>query len=128
MDSKEEKDNYMDAKNAFKEFLEALGKEDKREAIYYAQQSIIPLVKTKESARFFLDMLVEAFEDILNMQQGKLPFLKSYATILQELSEKLSHVDESLIEILKDRNLINLNVNTSLLMDHLVFRIIKEDE
>lgn len=126
VNDKEKNDDYKDAKNAFVDFLEALKKDDKREAIYYAQTSIIPLVRTKESSRFFLDMLVEAFEDILNIQQGKSPILKSYDTILQELSHKLTHIDESLIEILKDRNLINLNVNTSLLMDHLVFSIIKE--
>ena len=126
VNDKEKVDDYKDAKDAFIDFLEALKKDDKREAIYYAQTSIIPLVKTKESARFFLDMLVEGFEDILNIQQGKSPILKSYDTILKELSDKLAHVDESLIEILKDRNLINLNVNTSLLMDHLVFSIIKE--
>ena len=126
VNDKEKIDDYKDAKNAFVDFLEALKKDDKREAIYYAQTSIIPLVKTKESARFFLDMLVEAFEDILNIQQGKSPILKSYDTILKELSNKLTHIDESLIEILKDRNLINLNVNTSLLMDHLVFSIIEE--
>ena len=126
VNDKEKVDDYKDAKDAFVDFLEALKKEDKREAIYYAQTSIIPLVKTKESARFFLDMLVEGFEDILNIQQGKSPILKSYDTILKELSDKLAHVDESLIEILKDRNLINLNVNTSLLMDHLVFNIIEE--
>lgn len=126
VNNKEKVDDYKDAKDAFVDFLEALKKDDKREAIYYAQTSIIPLVKTKESARFFLDMLVEGFEDILNIQQGKSPILKSYDTILKELSDKLAHVDESLIEILKDRNLINLNVNTSLLMDHLVFSIIKE--
>ena len=126
VNDKEKVDDYKDAKDAFVDFLEALKKDDKREAIYYAQTSIIPLVKTKESARFFLDMLVEGFEDILNIQQGKSPILKSYDTILKELSDKLAHVDESLIEILKDRNLINLNVNTSLLMDHLVFSIIEE--
>ena len=126
LDSKDEKNDYEDAKKAFVEFLEALNKEDKREAIYFAQTSIIPLVKTKESARFFLDMLVEGFEDILNIQQGKSPMLESYGTILQGLASSLTRVDECLIEILKDRNLINLNVNTSLLMDHLVFNIIKE--
>ena len=128
LDSKDEKSYYEDAKTAFVDFLSALQKDETREAIYYAQKNIIPLIKTKESARFFLDMLVEGFEDILNIKQGKSPFLKSYDTILQTLSTKLSHVDESLIEILKDRNLINLNVNTSLLMDHLVFSIIKEDK
>ena len=127
LDSKEDKENYEDAKDAFLKFLGALKDDESREAIYISQRNIIPLVKTKESARFFLDMLVEAFEDILNIQNGKEPILKSYVTILNELSQKLSHVSESLIEILKDRNIINLNVNTSLLMDHLVLHIIKED-
>ena len=126
LDDKDQRDYYEDAKNAFVEFLKTLSDEDKREAIFFAQKNIIPLVKTKESARFFLDMLVEAFEDMLNIQQGKSPMLKSYATILQDLVNKLSNINESLIEILKDRNLINLNVNVSLLMDHLVFSIIKE--
>ena len=128
INDEDENSNYIDAKEAFKEFLEVLQNDDKREAIFFAQKSIIPLVKTKESARFFLDMLVEAFEDIFNIQHGKSPILESYATILETLANKLSHVDESLTEILKDRNLINLNVNTSLLLDHLVFSIIKEDE
>lgn len=123
---KDEAGDYEDAKKAFVEFMDALKNDDKREAIYYAQTNIIPLVKTKSSARFFLDMLVEGFEDVLNIQQGKSPMLQSYDTILQELSKKLPNVSESLIEILKDRNLINLNVNTSLLMDHLVLHIIKE--
>lgn len=127
LNDKEEKENYDDAKNAFVEFLKALNDEDNKKAIFYSQKSIIPLVKTKESARFFLDMLVEAFEDLLNIQHDKSPILKSYDTILQELARKLSHIDESLIEILKDRNLINLNVNISLLMDHLVLHIIKEN-
>ncbi len=118
--------NYASAKKAFVEFMDALNKEDKREAIYYSQKNIIPLVKTKESARFFLDILIEAFEDMLNAQQGKSPILTSYATILKDLSGKLSNVSESLIEILKLRNTINLNVDRALLMDHLVFKVIGE--
>ena len=106
--------------------MDALNKEDKREAIYYSQKNIIPLVKTKESARFFLDILIEAFEDMLNVQQGKSPILTSYATILEDLSGKLSNISESLIEILKLRNTINLNVDRALLMDHLVFKVIGE--
>lgn len=126
LNNKDKAADYLDAKHAFLDFLDVLKKDDTREAIYFSQTKIIPLVKTKESARFFLDMMVEGFEDILNIQKGKAPILKSCATILEELSKKLKNVDESLIEILKDRNLINLNVNTSLLMDHLVFNIIKE--
>lgn len=126
INDEEESQNYFTAKKAFKEFLDTLAKEDKREAIYYSQKNIIPLVKTKESARFFLDILTEAFEDMLNIQQGKSPILTSYATILEDLSGKLSNISESLIEILKLRNNINLNIDRSLMMDHLVFKVIGE--
>ncbi len=126
INDEEESQSYNSAKKAFLEFLEALAKEDKREAIYYSQKNIIPLVKTKESARFFLDILTEAFEDMLNIQQGKSPILTSYARILEDLSGKLSNISESLIEILKLRNNINLNIDRSLLMDHLVFKLIGE--
>ena len=126
LDDKEELENYESSKQAFLDFLNALKEDDKREALFVSQQNIIPLVKTKESARFFIDMLIEAFEDILNIQQGKSPILSSYDTILQELANKLGNASDSLIEILKSRNLINLNVNTSLLMDHLVLHIIGE--
>ncbi len=127
LENKEKKDSYSDAKTAFTEFLTALENDDNREAIYYAQKNIIPLVKTKESARFFLDMLVQAFEDMLNINQGKKPILDSFKETLNNLSKKLNHISESLLEILKDRNLINTNVNISLLIDHLVFAIIKEE-
>ena len=127
LDSKDEKSYYEDAKEAFIDFLAELQKDEAREAIYHAQKNIIPLIKTKESARFFLDMLVEGFEDILNIKQGKSPFLKSYDTILQALSVKLSHIDESLIELLKCGDLINLNVNIPLLIEHIFHTITKED-
>ena len=126
LQDEKENDNYVNAKEAFVEFLSTLTKDDKREAIYFSQKSIIPLIKSKESARFFLDILVEAFEDILNIQHDKSPILTSYATILQELANKLSNVSESLNKKKKTRNTINLNVNTSLMMDHLVFKIIGE--
>ena len=122
----EQAEDYQTAKSALVEFLEALNEDDKRKAIYVSQKTIVPLVKTKTSARFFIDMLAEGLENILNIQQGKSPILKSYATILQELAKKMTNVSESLIELLKSRNLINIEINTSLLMDHLVFSIIKE--
>ncbi len=126
LEDEDEKDAYQLAKESFIKFLEELNKDDGREVIFYTQTNIIPLVKTKESARFFIDMLTQAFKDILTIQNGGSPVLQSYATILQELSKKLVDVQDILIELLKDRNLINTNVNISLLIDHLVLHIIKE--
>lgn len=121
-------ENYKKAKEGLDDLLEALRKDDYREAIYYCQTNIISLVKTKESARIFLDMLVETFEDILNIQHQKLPILESYSETLYELANKIQNVDEALLEILKDRNLLVSNVNPTLLLDHLILSIIKEDK
>ena len=122
----DDKDNYLDAKKALEEFLESLKDEDYRASIYYAQTYIVSQVRTLPEARFFFDMLGQVFEDILNIKHNKQPILKSYDTILRELSVKLPHIEESLLEILKDRNLLNLNVNVSLLIDNLVLKIVKE--
>ena len=126
-DGSENKDTYLEAKKALEELLESLKDEDYRASIYYSQTYINPQIKTLPEARFFFDMLGQVFEDILNIKHNKEPILKSYVTILNELSLKLPHIEESLLEILKDRNLLNLNVNVSLLMDNLILKILKED-
>ena len=122
----DENDSYQAGKEAFLNFLEELQKDDPREVVYFTQTNIIPLVKTKESTRFFIDMLTQGFKDVLTIQNGDTPILQSYATILNKLANKLDDVQGILIELLKDRNIINLNVNVSLLIDHLVLHIIKE--
>ena len=126
LEDNDEKDNYLDAKKALEEFLESLKDEDYRASIYYAQTYIVNQVRTLPEARFFFDMLGQVFEDILNIKHNKQPVLKSYNTILRELSVKLPHIEESLLEILKDRNLLNINVNVSLLIDNLILKIVKE--
>ena len=72
-------------------------------------------------------MLVMAFEDAINIKNQKNAFLESYVTILETLSNKLSHLDESLIELLKCSGVINANVNIPLLIDHIFYTITKED-
>ena len=127
LEDNDDKDTYFDARNALDELLNHLIEKDYRAGIYYAQTYIVPQVKTLPEARFFFDMLGQVFEDILNIKHNKEPILKSYDTILRELSLKLPHIEESLLEILKDRNLLNLNVNVSLLLDNLILKIIKEE-
>ena len=108
------------------DLLNALNSSDVREAIYCVDKEITPMIKSKESMRFFLDMLVQAFEDLLNLKCSRDITLKSYATILNDLEGKLPHINESLLEIMKQRNIVNLNVNNSLQLDHLIIYITKE--
>lgn len=127
LENDETKDNYFEAKKALEELITDLKDNDFRASLYFTQTYIITQIKTLPEARFFLDMLGQVFEDILNIKHNREPILKSYDTILRELANKLPHIQESLLEILKDRNLLNLNVNVSLLLDNLILNIIKED-
>ena len=122
----DEKDYYETSKKAFEGLLETLQSGEKRDALYYESKEISSLVKSKESMRFFIDFLTEAFEDLLNITCNREITLESYATIFNDLAGKLPHINESLVEILKQRNLVNSNVNISLQLDHLILYITKE--
>lgn len=120
LSNKDENDDYLEAKNAFVQLLESLKDDNPQATIYHTEKNIVPLVKTKSSFRFFLDMIVMALEDILKIRNNEKPYLEIYENTLQSLNNKLSHLDESLIELLKCRNYINLNVNQALLIEHVV--------
>ena len=123
---KEESENYFISKRAIKGLLETLQNGNDKDAIYYVQKEIIPLIKTKEEMRFFVDLLSEVYEDLLNIKCNRDIYLNSYATILSSLADKLPHIELSLSEILKQRNLVNMNLNISLQIDHIMLYIVKE--
>ena len=127
MDNKDENDAFFTAKDCFEQVIQVLAEGDSKDVLYFVESNITSNIKSKETCRYFVNMLVMAFEDIISIQNQKKVFLDSYATILNNLASKLSHFDESLIELLKCSDLINLNVNISLLIDHLFYIITKED-
>lgn len=118
---------FESAKNWFEQIFEKLQSKNPAEVAYFIEKNINPKIKTKESMRLFVDILIEAFEDLLNIQNGCSIYLNSYATILKDLANSLPHVKETLIELLKNRSLINGNVNTNLMCDHIMNFMIKEE-
>ena len=127
LDDKNSNSAFFTAKTCFEEMMAVLEDGDASDIIYKSQGDIVSQIKSKESCRYFINMLVMAFEDMINIQNQKKVFLESYATILENLSRKLSHLDESLIELLKCGGIVNTNVNIPLLIDHLFYIITKED-
>ena len=127
LDNQESNTAFFTAKACFEEVIQVLADGDYNDAIYHSQSNIVNKIKSKESCRYFINMLVMAFEDMINIKNQKNVFLESYATILENLSAKLSHLDESLIELLKCSGAVNANVNIPLLIDHLFYTIVKED-
>lgn len=127
IDGKENNEVFFNAKQCFEEVIQVMDESDKDALIYYVQGNISNQIKSKEACRYFINMLVMAFEDMIAISNEKQPFLESYATILEHLSTKLSHISESLIELLRCATAINTNVNITLLIDHIFYIITKED-
>ena len=127
LDDKASNNAFFTAKECFEETIQILADESTNDVIYYVQNSVVNAIKGKEACRYYINMLVMALEDVVGIQNQKSVFLDSYATILNNLANKLSHIDESLIELLKCSDLINLNVNLSLMIDHVFYTITKED-
>ena len=127
IDDQESNEAFFAAKNCFEEVIQVLAEGDANDIVYHSQSNLVNKIKTKESCRYFINMLVMAFEDMINVKNQKSVFLESYATIIETLAGKLSHLDESLIELLKCSGVINVNVNIPLLIDHLFHTIVKED-
>ena len=127
IDDQDNNEVFFTAKKCFEETIQVMDESDKDALIYYVQGNISNQIKSKEACRYFVNMLVMAFEDMIAISNEKQPFLESYATILEHLSKKLSHISESLIELLRCATAINTNVNITLLIDHVFYTITKED-
>ena len=115
---------YKNAKDSFLAALNALSK-PRSEACYLFEKNVIPDLDKKGKARYFLDMLSLAFKDLLAIKQNQTPLLSSYVKLIEPL-KKWSHPEESLLEIMKVRNHLELNINTALLIEHLINYITKE--
>lgn len=106
--------SYKETKECLDTFLDLLSNKNVNALIYQTDKTLLPLLKNKEDVRFFLDFLVEVFQDLLSIKHGKLPYLTSYDTILKQLANDLTNIEDKLLSILKHRNMVNLNVNSSL--------------
>lgn len=122
---KEKYKEFCGVKTLLREFLTSLAT-DKKEAVYYAQKAVSPSLKSKQSARFFIDMLSQIFEDLVKLTFEGDILLKSQEDVIMPLKDVVQNPNEILLEILKMRNMLNLNANIPLLIDHLVFEITKE--
>ena len=118
---------FFVAKKCFEETIQVMDESDKDALLYHVQSNTANQIKSKESCRYFINMLVMAYEDMIAISNEKRPFLESYATILEHLASKLSHLSESLIELLRCATAINTNVNIALLIDHVFYIITKEE-
>ena len=122
-----ESETYKIAKNCLDEQLDGLvkGGED---ALYICQNIIDNAIKSYDVARLYLKMMVNVFQDLLNLSLKEDIVLKSYDNIFHVLLSKLRHIDKSLLVIMSSVSKLDLNVNIPLLLDHVIYVITKEEK
>jgi len=126
VNDEDESASYFTCKKALEELLNALKNGDNEYAVYYVQSKISPLVNKKETFRFFLDCLIAVFEDLLNIQNNREIALTNYDTILQDiLANNNIDISSCLLELLKQRNMIGLNLTIPLQLDHIILYIVR---
>jgi len=119
--------SYIDTKTLLLALLEALSSDSKK-AVFIIQNQISTSLRTKESVRTFLDLLIDALMSAINLASN-IPFvLASYDKILSPLANHLSQLEKLVVEIMKLRSEIDLNLNISLVFDHLAYLFFKESE
>lgn len=122
---KAEDENYKEQKQILYETIKALTISS-LEALFYVQNTLIKKIKTKEQARFYIDLLSLAFKDILYIQTNHPLVLENISEQLKTIEQKYQNFDKIFLNIMLSRGQIEDNVNLSLLLQHIFIYIIKE--
>lgn len=120
-----QEEDCLAVKEAFIKFLNVLP--NGRDPLYLvSEKDIIPLLKDKKTARMFFDMLSLALKDAIALQENAPILLSSYAKIITPL-ERLPSLMNCLLETMKVRNLLELNISSGILLEHLIYYFVKEN-
>ena len=122
-----ESKEYETAKQALTDQLNALLLSGD-DAIFTCQRFVVPNLKQQPVAKLYIKMLTEVFKDLLNLSVNENITLKSYDNILHELLNRVDHIDKSLIVLMSSLKKLDYNVNTGLLLDHIIYSITKEEK
>ena len=118
-------EDYLAIKKALLQFLGALP--NGKDPLYLvSEKDIIPVLKDKKTARMFFDMLSLALKDVISLQEKAPILLSSYAKIITPL-ERLPAIMNCLLETMKVRNLLELNISSGILLEHLIYYFAKEN-
>lgn len=114
-----DEETYINTKTLFVETLNLLNR-PRTAAIFAFENKILDSELDKRGARYYLDMLSIAFKDLVALRNKQPILLSQYAKLLEPLSASLPHIEDSLAEILRVRSELDLNINVSLILEHLI--------
>ncbi len=121
-------ESYLLAKELFVRLLDVFSK-DMSDIVFEFENAILPIILDSKkaggflNAQTFLDMIALAFKDAISLNNGQNISLNAYKDKINAMSANLPHLNQSLTEILKIRNILNTNINSSLALMHLILFI-----
>ncbi len=114
--------NYIKVKDTLIDILRHWG-ESPKYLPYYAQSELKSLTYDKNIIDLFLALLEIVLKDIYKIQYNQEISFKESEPILKDLASKLNDVNSKIKEVILYRGNMNYNVNTSLLIDSLFYKI-----
>ncbi|MEG0978106.1 MAG: hypothetical protein RSE56_02570 [Bacilli bacterium] len=106
-------------------YLASFG-ESKAKANYFLEKEVLPIVTDKDSARKFIDIISIYLSESVKYRFLKDTVLKSNEIMLENIYNNIANIDAALLELYSARSEIELNVNTSLLLEHINTLLTKE--
>ncbi|MEG2341957.1 MAG: hypothetical protein RR909_03270 [Bacilli bacterium] len=106
-------------------YLASFG-ESKAKANYFLEKEVLPIVTDKDSARKFIDIISIYLSESVKYRFLKDTVLKSNEIMLENIYNNIANIDAALLELYSTRSEIELNVNTSLLLEHINTLLTKE--
>ena len=116
-----ENSTYLSIKDVLIEFLEQMSENE--DLLYFSQLEISEVIKDKNDFLMFLELLELSFLDIMNYKNKKELIYKDHEELIEELTNKLTDVNEKLNTIMLFKGCAMLNANVKLLLDSLIIKI-----
>ncbi len=114
--------DYLNARDYIYNFINLL--ENKTELKVFVENELIKKLKTKQSIRFFFDLLIIFFKDTLRFTLNEDIILKEAINYLTLIAKNITHIDDAILKLMDYRNELNFNLNTSLLLVNFVENIV----
>ena len=116
-----ENTSYLSIKDLVIELLEQI--KENEDLLYFAQVEISEVIKDKNDFSLFLELLELSFLDIMNYNNNSELTFKEHDELIENLSTKITNINDKLNNIMLFKGWNSLNANTKLLLDNLIIQL-----
>lgn len=110
--------DYQNLKVATINYLENLVK-NAAESRFILETEVFDCLKTDKLSRFFFDLIIVFLKESISAEFKISNYLKTYETLLKNLYNKITNIDNSIFRISELKNNLDLNINKALLLEQL---------